>query len=183
MIHFPIYTIDDAPDGSKQALGGLEQAFGFLPNVAGAMAASPVLLNSLAALFSNVHGGSFTERQIQILLLTNAVTNKAEWAIAFHSSLALSAGVLPADVDVIRDGRSPAEPEDAALSDLARALISKRGRLDEDDTVQFLQAGFDQRHLLEVIAVVAASAITNYTVNVTRPPLEERFRQYAWPKV
>ena len=37
MIHFLIYTIDNAPDGSKQALGGLEQAFGFLPNVAGAM--------------------------------------------------------------------------------------------------------------------------------------------------
>lgn len=183
MIHFQVHTIENAPDGSKQALGGLQQAFGFLPNVAGAMAGSPVLLNSLAAVFANVHGGSFSERQIQILLLTNAVTNAAEWAVAFHSFLALSAGVSTADVDAIRDGRLPAEPGDAALSGVARALISKRGRLDEDDVAQFLQAGSDQRHLLEVIAVVAASAMTNYTVNVTRPPLEQRFQQHAWPKV
>lgn len=181
MMHFPTYTIKNAPDGSKQALGALELAFGFLPNVAGIMAGSPVLLNSLAAVFANVHGGSFTERQIQILLLTNAVTNAADWPIAFHSFLALTAGVSTADVDVIREGGLPAEPGDGALSSLARTLIAKRGRLDEDDVAQFLNGGFDQRHLLEVIAVVAASAMTNYTANVTHPPLEQRFRQYAWP--
>jgi hypothetical protein len=43
-----------------------------IPNVAGAMATSPVLINSLVALFGNVHGGSFTEAQVQIVLLTAA---------------------------------------------------------------------------------------------------------------
>ncbi|MDR7141934.1 carboxymuconolactone decarboxylase family protein [Rhizobium sp. BE258] len=133
MMHFPIYSKENAPEESKQPLGGLEQAFGFLPNVAGAMAGSPVLLSSLAAVFANVHGGSFSERQIQILLLTNAVTNAAEWAIAFHSFLVLNAGVGTADVEAIRAGGLPSEPSNAALSGLARALISKRGQLDEED--------------------------------------------------
>ena len=44
----------------------------------------------------------------------------------------------------------------------------------------FLAAGFGKDHLLEVIAVVAASTITNYTGNVTNPPLEAPFQAHAW---
>jgi alkylhydroperoxidase family enzyme len=182
MTNFKIYTLENAPEGSKPALNGLKQAFGIVPNVAGAMAESPALLSSLAALFKNVHGGSFSERQIQVLLLTNAVTNAAEWAVGFHSFLALEEGLSNADVEAIREGRLPEDASDAALSRFARAMISTRGRVDETDAEQFLQAGFDKRHLLEVIAVIAASTITNYTVSVTRPPLEAPFDQHAWTR-
>lgn len=43
------------------------------------MATPPVLASSLVGLFAKVHGGSFTEPQIQVLLLTNEVTNASEW--------------------------------------------------------------------------------------------------------
>src|SRR5712672_4810366 len=75
MERFPIYTIESAPEQSKPALQSLKAAFGMVPNIAGAMATSPVLINSLVGLFQRVHGGSFTEAQVQTLLLTNAVTN------------------------------------------------------------------------------------------------------------
>ena len=85
MTTFPVHTIESAPERSKPALLQLQSAFGMIPNIAGAIATSPVLINSLVGLFGNVHGGSFTEPQIQTLLLTNAVTNGATWAVAFHS--------------------------------------------------------------------------------------------------
>ncbi|WP_245441585.1 carboxymuconolactone decarboxylase family protein [Rhizobium vallis] len=181
-MNFEIHNTDTAPEGSKAALNGLKAAFGFVPNIAGAMAASPVLVNCLAALFQNVHGGSFTERQIQILLLTNAVTNGAEWAVGFHSFLAGEQGVAPRDVEAIRYGYLPSDPSDAALSRFARALIQARGQVAPEDAEQFLKAGFDRNRLLEVIAVVAASTITNYTAGVTHPPLEAPFDAHAWNK-
>ena len=95
MQSFPIYTIESAPEQSKAALQNLKAAFGMVPNIAGAMATSPVLINSLVGLFQRVHGGSFTEAQIQILLLTNAVTNACSWAVAFHTALALKEGLDP----------------------------------------------------------------------------------------
>ncbi|HEY4173954.1 MAG TPA: carboxymuconolactone decarboxylase family protein [Rhodopila sp.] len=151
-----------------------------IPNIAGAMATSPVLINSLVALFQKVHGGSFTEAQIQVLLLTNAVTNASEWAVAFHTALALDAGVDAADVEAIRVGRAPADGQQAALSALAKTLIEKRGRLDDQDADRFITAGFNKDHLLEVIAVVAASTITNYTGSVTKPPVEGVFQSHLW---
>jgi AhpD family alkylhydroperoxidase len=177
---FPVHTIESAPEQSKPSLEMLQGAFGMIPNIAGAMSTSPVLIGSLVALFQKVHGGSFSEEQIQILLLTNAVTNACTWAVAFHTALALKEGVDPADVKAIRERRTPRNPKNAALSALARTLIEKRGRLDDLDVSRFLQAGFDNAHLLEVISLVAASTITNYTGNVTKPPVEAAFEAYAW---
>src|SRR6202046_5136281 len=165
MEQFPVYTVDSAREASKPALRDLHAAFGIIPNIAGAMATSPVLINSLVGLFGRVHGGSFTEAQIQTLLLTNAVTNACTWTVAFHSALALKEGLTSADVEAIRAGRSPKDGKLGALSTLARTLIDTRGRIDDQIVERVLAAGFGMDHLLEVIAVVAASTITNYTAN------------------
>src|ERR1700727_665842 len=133
MTRFSINTLQSAPDRSKPALQQLQAAFGMIPNIAGVMAISPVLINSLVGLFGRVHGGSFTEAQIQTLLLTNAVTNASTWAVAFHTPLALKEGRAPADVGADRSGRSPSDSKHGALSTLTRRLIERRGRIDIQD--------------------------------------------------
>lgn len=180
MSAFPIHTIESAPEQSKPSLEALQSVFGIIPNIAGAMTTSPVLIGSLVGLFGKVHGGSFSEEQIQVVLLTNAVTNACSWAVAFHSFLAVKEGVDATDVDAIRERRTPRSAKNTALSTLARTLIEKRGHLNDTDMSAFLDAGFGKDHLLEVIAIVAASTITNYTGNVTNPPLEEAFQAYRW---
>ena len=180
MTDFPVNTVETAPERSKPALKQLRATFGMIPNILGSMSTSPVLINSLVGLFQNVHGGSFTEDQIQILLLTNAVTNECSWAVAFHTALALKEGLDPADVQAIRERRLPKDKKLAALSALAKTLIQKRGRLEDQDIEPFIAAGFGKDLVLEVIAVVAASTITNYTGSVTRTPLEEPFQSHAW---
>ena len=180
MSAFPIHTIESAPESSRASLASLQSAFGIIPNIAGAMATSPVLIGSLVGLFGNVHGGSFSEKQVQVVLLTNAVTNACTWAVAFHSFLAVKEGVDKSDVEAIRERRNPKDTKYAALSVLARTFIEKRGHLDDHDMSAFLEAGFDRDQLLEVIAIVAASTITNYTGNVTKPKLEQDFQPYHW---
>jgi alkylhydroperoxidase family enzyme len=180
MTNFPVNTIDSAPEGSKAALRHLQSMFGMLPNLIGAMSISPVLIESLVGLFGKVHGGSFTEAQVQTVLLTDAVTNASTWAVAFHTALALKEGLDPADVHAIREGRLPKDAKLAVLSALAKALIEKRSLLDDQDVDEFMAAGFGKDHVLEVIAAVAASTIKNYTGSVTKTPLEAAFQAHAW---
>src|ERR1700739_3151793 len=138
---FPVHTIESAPGLSRPSLEALQGAFGMIPNLLGAMSTSPVLISSLVGLFGKVHGGSFSEAQGQVLLLTNAVTNASAWPVAFHSFLALKEGIDADDVQAIRERRLPRDPKHAALSALARGLIEKRGRLDQADVSRFLEAG------------------------------------------
>ena len=177
---FEVQTIERAPEGSRAPLEKLQQAFGMVPNVAGVIANSPVLANVFVPLFAGVHGGTFTEAEIQTLLLTNAVTNSCAWAVAFHSHLALQAGLTPVDVQAIRERRAPREPRYAALSVYARSLIEQRGHVGDAAVATFLSTGFKADQALEALAVSAASTITNYTLNLAEPPLEPMFQKQAW---
>jgi AhpD family alkylhydroperoxidase len=177
---FEVQTIDRAPEGSRAPLAKLQQAFGMVPNVAGIIANSAVLANIFVPLFQGVHGGTFTEAEIQTLLLTNAVTNSCAWAVAFHSYLALKAGLTPADVQAIRARHAPREPRCAALSAYARDHIEKRGHVGEAAVEALLSAGFKPDQALEALAVSAASTITNFALNIAEPPLEPIFQAHAW---
>ncbi|MFM0591607.1 carboxymuconolactone decarboxylase family protein [Paraburkholderia dilworthii] len=180
MSTFQVHTLDSAPEQSRPVLQQLQQTFGFIPNIAGAMAESPVLIGAFINLFQKVHSGTFSEAQIQTLLLTNAVTNACSWAVAFHTALALHEGLTPADVEAIRAGRAPADRQHAALSTLAKTAIEKRGHLGDQDVSAFLEAGFRRDQVLELLAVTAASTITNYVGSITQPPLETQFQVHAW---
>lgn len=180
MVSYPVNTIDSAPEASRQALEQLQQAFGFVPNLVGAVSNSPVLINSLVGLFQRVHGGNFTEAEVQTLLLTNAVTNSCAWAVALHTALALKEGLDPADVEAIRQRQLPKDKRHAALSRLARALIEQRGHVSNEVLATFIEAGFEPALVLEVVAASAASTITNYAGSITNPPLEAQLQEYTW---
>ena len=180
MPSYPIHTIATAPETARPVLEHLEKTFGMVPDLAGAMANSPELIKAFIGLFQQVHSGTFTEAEIQALLLTNAVANACDWAVAFHTMLALKEGLTPADVEAMRGRGVPADGRLAALSGLARRLIETRGHVGGDDLATFVAAGFRREQALEVLAVTAASIITNYAGTMTRPPLEDVLRPHAW---
>lgn len=177
---FQIHTIETAPEQSKAALQGLQTNFGLIPNVAATMAGSPVLINAFIGTFGNFHGGSFDERQKQVLLLTNAVALRCHWTVAFHSTIALKSGVAESDVAAIRAGALPSDPKLSALSALTRALVETKGRGLSDDVERFVAAGYTQPQVLEVIAGIAISTMAAITGSMAETPIEEPFRAQAW---
>ena len=180
MHNYRVHTIESAPERSRPALQGLKQAVGLIPALAATMAESPTLVNGFVAAFGNFHAGSFGAAQRQVLLLTNAVANRCSWAVAFHSTMALKEGVAAEDVRAIREGRHPSDAKLAALSTLTRALIEKRGHLEERDLTAFAAAGFGPDQVLETIAGLAVSVMANYAGNITRPPVEGPFEAQVW---
>jgi AhpD family alkylhydroperoxidase len=177
---YRIHTIASAPEASRPALERLRTSFGLVPNLAATMAESPTLINGFVGALVNFLGGTFTGGQRQVLLLTNAVTNRCAWAVAFHSTAALGEGVEAADVEAIRAGSLPADRTLAALSSLTRALIERRGQLDDRALAAFHDAGFRPDQVLEVIAGLACSVMANYAGNITVPTLEAPFAAQHW---
>jgi alkylhydroperoxidase family enzyme len=179
--NYEIQTVDTADEMARESLRVLEGAFGFVPAAAGVMANSVPLLRSFFSAFGQFRGfGTFGADERQVLLLSNAVANRSEWAVAFHTLESLADGVKPAVVEALRRGELPDDVRMAALSRLTRALIEKRGHLDDADVAEFKAAGFTDEQVLEAIIGVAISTMTNYTVNVARPGLEKAVVPYEW---
>ena len=169
-----------APEKSRPALTLLKQNVGLIPNLAATMAESPTLLGGFVGTLGNFQGGTFSGAAKQVLLLSNAVANSCPWAVAFHSTLALKEGVAADDVSAIRERRAPKDAGFAALSAFTRALIDKRGHVDESELAAFTAAGFGQDQVLEVIAGLAVSVMANYAGNITNPVVEAPFAPHAW---
>jgi alkylhydroperoxidase family enzyme len=180
MPNYPLQSIASAPEKSKPALEQLQKAFGILPNLPAVIANSPKLINALVGMFAQVHSAGLSEAENQIVLLTDAVTNSSTYAVAFHTTLALQQGIGSEETNAIREGHLPKDKRFAALSNLAKTLIEKRGHLNEQEFDSFIAAGFTKEQVLEVIAIVAASTITNYTGTIANPRLEDAFQQHAW---
>ncbi|MFF5077889.1 carboxymuconolactone decarboxylase family protein [Actinoplanes sp. NPDC000266] len=180
MTTFPIHTVETAPEGSRAALETLKGALGLVPNLAATMAGSPSLISAFVVAFGQFAGTGFTGVERQVLLLTNAVTNRCAWAVAFHSTAALAEGASPTAIAAVRRGELPDDPRLAALSATTRALIDKRGHLDEADVKTFTAGGFDQGRLLDVVTGLAVSTMANYTGNIADPPLDSPFQAQAW---
>ena len=85
-----------------------------------------------------------------------------------------------ADVDAIRARNLPADTRLSALSHLARRLIETRGHVPAHDLEGFITAGFTQAQSLEILAVIAASTITNYAGTIAQPPMEDFLQPHVW---
>jgi alkylhydroperoxidase family enzyme len=180
MQKFIVHTIESAPEKSKPTLRGMQQKFGFLPNIMGTMAENPVLLNGFAASFGSFHGGSFDECEKQVLLLTNAVSIKCPWTVAAHSTFAIEDGVSESDVKAIRNGKLPKDPKYAALSEITKILLENRGNATEADIERFTSAGYSKAQIFEVVLGIGISMTTATTTNIAGTPVEDHFKAQIW---
>ncbi len=182
MTRFVTHSLKSAPEGSRKTLEALQAQVGFIPSLAAAMAESPELLRGFVAVRDIYQGGSFTPAEIQVLSLTAAFENGCAWCMAFHSLMALKSGVPEADVQALREGRTPATPRLGALSDFARTTLRERGAARAADLERLAAAGFSKAQALEVVLGMAFSLMANYAGNLVDAPLDPPLAPHAWKR-
>jgi uncharacterized peroxidase-related enzyme len=180
MSTFEIHTLESAPEASRPALERLKGSVGLIPNLAGAMAESPTLIDGFVTLRGLYQGGSFSAVERETISLANAVANECGWCVAAHSTFARKAGVPPDVVEALRAGGSPSDPRLKALSEFSRKMTLTRGRLSKADLDALLAAGYTRAQALEVVAGVALSVLANYANHLTDAPLDAFLREQAW---
>jgi AhpD family alkylhydroperoxidase len=181
MTAFPIHTIDTAPEGSRATLAHVKEALGMIPNLAAGMAESPTLVRAFFAVRDIYAQGTLSASDIQVLSLTNAYENGCEWCMAFHSAGAVRDGVPKDAIEDLRAGRAPREPRLAALSNLSRAMVRNRGKV-ERELSAFYAAGFTRAQALEVVLGVGFSVMANFSGHLVHAPLGMPFEPFAWKK-
>jgi uncharacterized peroxidase-related enzyme len=180
MSKFTQYTIESAPEGSGQALARLKQSAGLVPNLAAAMAESPALIDGFVTLREIYQRGTLTAQDREILGTANAVENRCEWCVAFHSFVAGKVGVPSATIEAIRASRPPEDARARALTRFTTQLIEQRGAIDSQELDKFLAAGFTKQQALEVVTGLAFSLMANYAGNFVEPQLDGFLAPTKW---
>jgi uncharacterized peroxidase-related enzyme len=182
MSDFPLYSIDTAPAGSRDALERARRAFGFVPNLLGTLAASPVALEAYLALNQAFSSGSLTEIERQVVLLSVSREHGCEYCMAAHSAVATMARMPPEVLEALRNGDRISDARLETLRHTTRELVARRGWLPAEEVERFLGAGYTNAQLLEVLVGIAQKTLSNYTNHVAGTRVDAPFNRFSWSR-
>lgn len=172
MTQFDIHTPDTAPEGSKAQLQATTKAWGFTPKLHAILAESPAALIGYDTLFALIGQSTLTPVEQQVAFLATSVFHGCEYCTMGHTYLSRAAGMGEDALAALRAGDLPADPKLAALAKFTRTVIETRGMAGDAAVEAFLAAGFTRANVLEVVTIIAAKTISNYTNHLTHTPKE-----------
>ncbi|MBX9623315.1 MAG: carboxymuconolactone decarboxylase family protein [Gemmataceae bacterium] len=156
---------------AKELLDAVKGKLGMVPNMTRAMAASPAVLDAYVGFSGALARGVLSPGVREQLALVVGETNHCDYCVAAHTALGKRAGL--SDQDIL-DGRrgAAADPKAAALVRFARAVVDKRGQVDDADLAAVREAGAGDAEVAEVVAHVALNVFTNYFNTVAGTPID-----------
>lgn len=177
-------TLRKAQPKARAVLERAKAQVGFIPNMYAGMANSPGLLETYLDGYDRFRKDSgFTPAEHEVVFLTIRRTNGCDYCVAAHRMLADQMSKVPPPVtEAIRDGRAIPDAKLAALSAFTDALLSERGLPSRADVQAFLAAGYEERHVLEIILAIAVKTLSNYSNHLFHAPLDEVFAKREWRK-
>ena len=176
----PPVDVHTAPEKSRPILESVQKSFKFVPNLFGAFANSPTMLEGYVGLEKVFGTGTFSPVERQIILLSASVENRCNYCIAAHSTLLKAFLHAPAEVvSAVRSNEPVSDPKLAALSALTKEIVKERGHVSAQVMDNFLAAGYQKNQVLEVLVGVALKTMSNYLDHISPTELDPAFQAEA----
>jgi uncharacterized peroxidase-related enzyme len=177
-------TLDNADAKAKPLLETANAKLGFVPKMYEGMAKAPGVLDTYLHgydLFREDSG--FAPPEQEVVFLTISRLNGCGYCMAAHSMLAEKMSQVPAEVlEAIRDDREIPDPRLAELNRFTRVMFETRGKPTEADVKAFLDAGFEEQQVLQIVLAMAVKTLSNYSNHVNHPDLDDAFAGHAWQR-
>lgn len=180
MTTFKLHTIESASEKSKEILEGALKQNGFIPNLFGIMAESPEILKAYTQLAGLFDQTSLSPVERNIVLLTVSYNNSCHYCMAIHSMVAEIYKLPTEMIEALRTNKPLKETKLEALRKFTALLVEKRGWASDDEVQEFVDAGYSQKNVLEIIVGVGQKTISNYVNHIAHTPLDEQIKPYKW---
>lgn len=152
---------ENAQGKAKQLLDGVQKSMGMTPNIMRTLANSPAALEAYLGLLKSLGGASIDATTRESIALVTSSINGCEYCTAAHTALGKMVGLSDEEAQQNLQGRS-SDPVRSATLNFARAIVEKRGWVDDLDLDNARQAGLGDTQITEIVATVAATIFSNY---------------------
>lgn len=180
MADFPLHTLDTAPAESRDKLEAIQSKMGFIPNLFAKLAEAPAALEAYLTLTRLLEKTSLAPTEQQTILLAVAVENRCEFCVAAHSGGAKQAGVSEDVIEALRNRRDVPDARLGALAKFAQTVVRERGWAGDRELERFLEAGFTQQNVYEVLLGVSLKTLSNYANHLAGTPLNQELSSLKW---
>jgi AhpD family alkylhydroperoxidase len=171
----PSIELSAADERTKRNFEKLTARIGRVPNMPRAMAQSPAALEGWMSLLEALAKGLLSKKLAAELALALAGINHCQYCASSHTVLSKFAGLNDAQIVNALEGKVD-DTKDAAAINFAKAVVEKRGRIDDNDFKLVSDAGFTPGEISEIVAHVVLNIFTNYFNLVARTDID-------WPQI
>ena len=182
MTEFTRHTEDTAPAESREILAGAKKNMGMVPNLYAVMAEAPGLLKAYKELGDLFQASSFDKDELTVVWQAINVEHSCHYCVPAHTAIANSMGVSQDITEALRNETPLPNDKLEALRTFTLSVVRNRGNVDDDAVKAFLDAGYTQRQILEVVLGVAQKTISNYTNHLAQTPVDAPFAKFEWHK-
>ena len=175
-MNLEVLNKDNAPQDARGLLEKAEQNYGFVPNILGAMANSPALLEAYMSLSQIFEKTSFSAAEKQTVLLAVSTENDCGYCKSAHTAIAKMQNVDDAVLDAIANGDKLPDDKLDALFNFTRTMVEKRGHPSNDDLQKFFDAGFSEAQVQDVITGIGMKTLSNYNNHIAETPVDDQFK-------
>lgn len=179
-MQFEVHTKETAPEASRATLEAIAKTYGFLPNLFGVLAESPTAVQAYAAINNTLEHSALTPVEQQVVTLTVSAANGCAYCMGAHSTVAQMVHMPEQLLSELRDQRDLSDAKLNALRALVLSVLRHRGWVPEADLEHVVAAGYTQRHVLDVLTIVALKTLSNYVNHMAHTPLDPQFASHAW---
>ncbi|MBD1396840.1 carboxymuconolactone decarboxylase family protein [Pontibacter sp. JH31] len=177
-------TTATANEAQKPHLETSQKQMGMIPNMYANMVNSPGLMETYAVGYEHFRKNSgFSPVEQEVVFVTISIANGCEYCAAAHSFLADNVSKVPVEVtNAIRAEQEIPDAKLNALSVFTRAMFEKRGNPSHEDVEAFLEAGYQEKHILEIILALAVKTLSNYSNHIFHTEVDDMFSGRAWSR-
>lgn len=177
-----IHTIETAPNKSKESLKKSVKQFGMIPNLHGVLAEAPEVLEAYKTLHQLFSNTSFNNEELTVIWQTINVEHECNYCVPAHTLLAHKMKINSELITALRNRTEIQDEKLRVLQNTTLSILNNRGKISDMELQSFYKAGYNERHILEIILGISQKVISNYTNHIANTPLDYPFEKYIWKK-
>ena len=122
----------------------------------------------------------FDAEALPVVWQTLTVENDCHYCVPAHTAIAYGMKVDPVVINALRDRTELPTRKLQVLHLTTLSLVRNRGQLREQELADFFAAGYERRHLLEIILGISQKVISNYSNHQADTPVDKPFQKFEW---
>jgi len=156
---------------ARAIFDALNEKLGMVPNIYAVTGYSSSVLADHIEQTNKVGKGSFNMKEKEAIRLAVSEVNGCTYCLAAHTAIAKMNGFTHEEARSFRS--LTAENEKLyVLTTLAADIVVHRGKPSQLKLEAFFAQGYDEKALIDLVAVVLDITFTNYMHGVTRVPID-----------
>ncbi|MGR3810311.1 carboxymuconolactone decarboxylase family protein [Jiulongibacter sp. NS-SX5] len=164
-------TREEVDSTSQGIFDTLKSKLGTVPNLYATIGYSSDALSGILGYSEAAGKGTFTNKEIEAIKLAVSEANNCAYCKAAHTALGQMNGFTEDETIQLR-ARTINNARLKALTTIAFEIAAKAGHVSDEVKENFFAQGFDEKALIDLVAVVTAVTFTNYAYGVSQIPVD-----------